>query len=378
MYRILSAMFVVVLGSLVSVASPAQAASGPWASVAAGQSHTCAINTSKTLYCWGLGASGQLGDGTNEVRKVPTKIGTSGVWASVAAGGQHTCAISTGKSLYCWGYRDHGQVGDGTIEPLQQFVPKRVGTAGVWAAVSTGFAHTCAISTGKSLYCWGWNDFGQLGIGATGDRFSPKKVGTAGVWAKVSVGGGHTCALSTGKSLYCWGYNAEGGVGDGSTVNRLSPRRIGTAGAWAGISGGGKHTCAITTGKSLYCWGLNDNSQVGDGSTINRLSPKRIGTAGAWAGASAGGQHTCALSSAKTLYCWGYNEFGQVGDNTFDTPKTAARKAGPSGVWSTASAGAFHTCGVTTDKALYCWGVGSYGQIGVGNTVDQPYPTRVP
>jgi alpha-tubulin suppressor-like RCC1 family protein len=227
MYRILAAMIGVVLGSLVSVASPAQAASGPWASVAAGQSHTCAINTSKTLYCWGLGASGQLGDGTNEVRKVPTMIGASGVWASVAAGGQHTCAISTSKSLYCWGYRDHGQVGDGTTEPLQQFVPKRVGTAGVWVAVSTGFAHTCAITTGKSLYCWGWNDFGQLGIGVTGDRFSPKKVGTAGVWAKVSSGGGHTCALSTGKSLYCWGYNQYGQIGDGSTDDyRPTPRKI--------------------------------------------------------------------------------------------------------------------------------------------------------
>ncbi|HKY57248.1 MAG TPA: hypothetical protein VJL80_04350 [Aeromicrobium sp.] len=375
--RILGAA-VVVFGSLVSVASPAGAASGPWASIAAGQTHTCAINASKTLYCWGANASGQLGDGTDMVRRVPTKISTAGIWVSVAAGGAHTCAITTGKSLYCWGYRDHGQIGNGTTEPLQQFTPKRVGAAGVWATVSTGFAHTCAITTSKSLYCWGWNDFGQIGVGVAGDQLRPKRIGTAGVWAKVTTGGAHTCAVSTGKSLYCWGYNLDGGIGDGSNVNRPSPRLIGAAGAWVGVSGGGRHTCAVSTGKSLYCWGLNDSGQVGDGSTDNRTRPKRVGTAGAWAGVSAGEQHTCALSSAKTLYCWGLNASGQVGDNTFDTPKLAARKAGPSGVWSTASAGAFHTCGITTGRALYCWGDNSNGQIGIGNRVDQPYPTPVP
>jgi alpha-tubulin suppressor-like RCC1 family protein len=128
----------------------------------------------------------------------------------------------------------------------------------------------------------------------------------------------------------------------------------------------------------LYCWGLNDTSQVGDHSTVNRLTPKRIGTAGAWAAASAGGKHTCALSSAKSLYCWGQNDSGQIGDNTFESPRTAPRKAGPSGVWSTASAGAAHMCGITTGKALYCWGSSNWGQIGVGNRADQPYPTPVP
>src|SRR5688572_5337009 len=103
MRRILAAA-VVVLGSLVSGASPAQAASGPWSVVSAGASHTCAINTGKNLYCWGYNDDGQIGDGTiGTSRYSPTKIGASGAWASVSGGTIHTCAITTGKSLYCWG-----------------------------------------------------------------------------------------------------------------------------------------------------------------------------------------------------------------------------------------------------------------------------------
>lgn len=176
MRRILAAV-VVVFGSLVSVASPAVAASGPWASIAAGQTHTCAINASKTLYCWGANASGQLGDGTDMVRRVPTKISTAGIWVSVAAGGAHTCAITTGKSLYCWGDNDHGQIGDGPLGTSPRLTPKKVGSSGVWASSTAGGYHGCAISTGKSLYCWGLNLNGQVGDGiGTTPRRSPIKV----------------------------------------------------------------------------------------------------------------------------------------------------------------------------------------------------------
>src|SRR5687768_12744698 len=115
MRRILLAAAAVVLGSLVSVASPAQAASGPWSVVSSGASHTCAITTGKSLYCWGWNINGQIGDGTighpENDRHSPTRIGSAGVWAAVSAGGLHTCAITTGKSLYCWGNNDYGQIG---------------------------------------------------------------------------------------------------------------------------------------------------------------------------------------------------------------------------------------------------------------------------
>ena len=383
MYRILAAVFVAAMGLLVSVAPAAQAASGPWSVASTGEKHTCAINSDKSLYCWGRNLFGQVGDGTTETRTAPTKIGTGGAWASVSAGYEQTCAITTGKSLYCWGLNDVGRLGDGTT--MDRHSPRKIGTSGVWASVDTGNGHTCAISTGKSLYCWGYNNSGQIGDGTSGagtNRYSPKKIGTSGVWATVSAGEFHTCAITTGKSLYCWGENEWGQIGDGTDTERPSPKRVGSRGAWAQATAGDFHTCAITTGKSLYCWGYNALGQVGDGTTVYpRLLPRKVGTAGVWARVNAGGLngggHTCAVSTGKSLYCWGYNSAGEIGDGTF-VNRLAPKKIGTSGVWANVATGASHTCAVSTGKSLYCWGYNHYGQIGDGSPEEyRPTPRRI-
>ena len=161
----------------------------------------------------------------------------------------------------------------------------------------------------------------------TPPRLSPPRVASAGVRACAPTGGGHTCGITTGRSLYCWGYNAAGTLGDGTTTHpRLSPRRIGTAGVWASVGPGTLHTCAISTGKSLYCWGYNDNGQVGDGTNESpRVSPKRIGAAGAWARVTGSIATSCAITTASSLYCWGDNDHGELGDGT-TTPRFSPRK----------------------------------------------------
>ena len=194
---------------------------------------------------------------------------------------------------------------------------------GRWCAISTGNIHTCAISTGKSLYCWGGNFRGQLGDGTISARLSPKKIGASGGWASVSAGKYHTCAISTGKSLYCWGYNDYGQVGDGTDgTDRPSRTKIGASGGWANVAAGDYHTCAISTGKSLYCWGLNSFGQIGDGTDDTRLTPKKIGASGGWAGAAGGTWHSCGISTSKSLYCWGKNVDGQ--SETARTPTVRA------------------------------------------------------
>lgn len=373
-----------VVATFGSVASPAQAASGPWSVVAAGQEHTCAVNAGRSLYCWGFNNLGQVGDGSTTQRVSPTKIGASGVWAGVSGGVQHTCAISTGKSLYCWGDNGNGQVGDAST--TQRVSPRKVGSTGVWAAVSVGGFHTCAITTGKSLYCWGYNGFGQVGDGTFGtDRLSPRKVGSTGVWAGVSAGRHHSCAISTGRSLYCWGNNGNGQIGDGTTTSpRPAPKKVGANGVWAQADAGDNHTCAVTSGRSLYCWGYNLYGQVGDGTSgTDRPSPKKIGTSGVWARVSAGGgaqvAHTCAVSTGRSLYCWGYNGTGQVGDGTTTSPRPSPRKVGTSGVWAAAAAGGLHSCAISTGKSLYCWGYNITGQVGDGTTTSpRPSPKKIP
>ena len=386
LHRLLS-MIGLMMGGVVGVASPAAAASGPWSVVSAGNEHTCAVNTGKSLYCWGNNTGGAVGDGSSgNDRPAPTRVGASGVWVTVSAGGAHTCAITTGKSLYCWGFSNSGQVGDGTT--TQRPSPKKIGTSGVWANVSAGGAHTCAISTGKSLYCWGRNNEGQIGDGTFGtpanDRHAPKKIGSSGVWAGVSAGTLHTCAVTTGKSLYCWGDNQAREIGDGTTdTPRPLPSRVGGSGVWALAAGGDFHTCAITTGKSLYCWGFNGSGQIGDGTTTSpRPLPTKIGTSGVWVGVSASGingnAHTCATTTANSLYCWGYNADGQIGDGTVGTNRPSPKKIGTSGVWTGSSGGTAHTCAISTGKSLYCWGRNQHGQVGDGTTTPRPSPKRIP
>jgi len=362
------------LSGAIGAAAPAHAAaSGPWIQVTAGGAHTCAINTGSSLYCWGSNSFGQVGADT---MNTPHRVGAAGVWSTVTAGLNHTCGITKAKNLYCFGYNGNGQVGDGTTDSPRLSL-HRVGAAGVWARVSAGGNHTCAITQAENLYCWGNNDSGQVGDGTdTTPRLSLFRVGAAGVWARVSAGGNHTCAITQAENLYCWGNNGSGQTGDG-TINPapLDLHRVGAAGVWSGVIAGLRHTCGITKAKNLYCWGENGFGQTGDG-TIDtpRLSLHRVGAAGVWSSANAGNAHTCGVTQAKNLYCWGYNLYGQVGDGTIDTPRLSLFRVGAAGVWSSVEAGSFHTCGITQAKNLYCWGNNTFGEVG-DNTANTPHPS---
>ncbi len=322
--RFLSVLLLAMTG-VVGLAGPAQAASGPWRQVSGGGNHTCAINATDSLYCWGRNVYGQTGTGTDETPQFSLfRVGAANVWASVEAGEDHTCGITKAKNLYCWGHNMFGQTGDGTPANHPRLSLHRVGAAGVWASVSGGAYHTCGITTAKNLYCWGQDAFGESGDGSAGPaRLTLYRVAAAGVWASVTAGEDHTCGITTAKNLYCWGYNGYGQVGDGTTENqRLTPVRVGGAGVWASATAGFVHTCGITTAKNLYCWGGNEDAQVGDGTTVHpHQAMARVGGAGVWAGATGGAYHTCGITTAKNLYCWGYNGFGQVGDGDIETPR---------------------------------------------------------
>jgi len=310
--------------------------SGAVSQISSGRNHTCALIPSSPgsetggVMCWGRGTEGQLGNGAYANSGVPVAVSglSSGVKA-VAAGGNHTCALIA-SGVYCWGMNDQGQLGNGSTG--NRAVPGLVtGLGSGVASVSAGYRHTCVVlnynpDSGGGIACWGDNQYGQLGNNSTTDSLTPSHVPglTQGMLA-VSAGGDHTCALTSGGGVKCWGYNGDGQLGNGTTTNSLVPVNVRgldtpvaqiTAAGTGALAPAHNHTCALTTSGGVKCWGDNAYGQIGDNTSIERLTPVDVlGLTGGVTEISTSYQHACALTGGG-MSCWGDNTYGQLGDGT--------------------------------------------------------------
>ena len=367
--------------------------------VSLGVMTTCAILDDGSLYCWGYGPHGQIGDGNDLTRYTPTLVSLPAGRSAMAVdvGSNTVCAILDDGSMYCWGWNSHGQVGN-ACSPVNQCMPTNtpsnvsfpvpynasfpVGWQVI--AISTGEYVSCAVINGGSLYCWGSNTNGQLaeeiGSGYGGNATSiPKAVSlpTGRVAIDVQVGGsGTVCAILDDGSLYCWGQNSEGTVGDGSTSDRTSPTRTMTPTSSSVSSASIGHTtaCAVMDDGSLYCWGSGQYGALGLGNNISHLTPQMVGNdPSSYQGGNgslvtdisvdvipmvtAGSEHTCALTYNGTVWCWGGNHMGQLGVGDTLTRTTPVEVALPNGSRSTLiDAGGYHTCSIMQDNTVMCWG----------------------
>jgi len=292
--------------------------------VAAGAQHTCALDAAGALWCWGRGSSGQLGPGHLVDTPVPTQV-TLAAGAQATAvddGDAHTCALAAsadglGGEVFCFGDNTYGQLGDGTTTSRPVPGLAALGAAGARAAaVSAGGGHTCALDVDGGAWCWGRGDSGQLGLGAAADTPAPAPVALPGgaPVAAISAGSAHTCAVDRMGGVWCWGADDRGQLGLGATGadDVTAPAAVaGLPAPATGVAAGGVHSCATLADASVWCWGGNDSGQLGDGTTLDRPFPAQV--AGATGVVTAGALHTCA-SAGETIACWGADSSGQLGD----------------------------------------------------------------
>jgi len=349
-------------------------------SISTGIDHTCALTTNGGVKCWGGNYFGQLGDGTTTYRNTPVDVVglTSGI-ASVSSGGDHTCAVTNSGGVKCWGDNDFGQFGDGTYS--DSYVPVDVVdlTSGI-ISVSTGYRHTCAVTTSGGVKCWGDNDFGQLGDGTYSDSYVPVDVVdlTSGI-ISVSTGYWHTCAVTTSGGVKCWGSNYYGELGDGTTTySNIPVDVVGLTSGVAFASSGYRHTCAVTTSGGVKCWGWNENGQLGVGTTRRRYTPVDVvGLTSGIASISSGGRHICAVTTSGGVKCWGSNKNGQLGDGTTTNSYTPVDVVGLTSGVASVSSGNLHTCAVTNSGGVKCWGSNYYSQLGDGSDISRYMPVDV-
>jgi len=375
--------------------------------VSGGGGHTCGIGIDENMYCWGYNTSGELGNGTTTGSSVPVKVNTSIKFTQITLGTYHTCGLDVNGKAYCWGNNSNGQLGNNSTTnssvPVAVSTPSLVPQGFGYTSITGDGNHTCAIGNNNKAYCWGSNSNGQLGNGNTTDRLVPTAVSQGAIPAGVtltSIDAGylHTCAIGSNNKGYCWGYNLYGRLGDGTTTQRTTPVAVSQGAIPAGVTfkaiqAGREHSCMLSSDSysNPYCWGRNSKGQLGDGTTTQRTTPVAVNTSGFTepylSNMSLGDNHACVLGqfspfdSNRGAYCWGEGTYGQIGNGSTANrtiPVAVSRGSIPTGVTQTfLSVGLYHSCTLGNDNKVYCWGAGSEGRLGNGGTSDALQPVAV-
>ncbi len=347
--------------------------------LAAGPFHTCGIDGGRLL-CWGSNDHGELGVGDTAPRLSPTTLDGDD-WKEVVVGALHTCARRTAGSPWCWGDDALGQLGVGAAGASA--IPAFVSLDAPVAELASTYNHTCAIDERHALFCWGANAEGQLaqddpfpGVGV--DRGEPVQVGADLDWLVADAGEGHTCGIRAPGSLWCWGRNSDGelGLGAGAPGQTRTLGRSGDADDWRDVRIGQQTSCGIRGKGSLFCWGGNDFGEGGLGDTARRDVPTRVGDGDDWTVISLDTFHACGVREGGSLYCWGRNIEGQLGLGDADA-RLVPTRVDAANDWVSVAAGRFHTCALKRDRSVLCTGQNDVGQLGLGDTATRTTFTLV-
>lgn len=346
------------------------------------------------LWSWGTNSSGETGLNDTENRSSPVQVGSLTDWQQAVRGNGFAFAIKTNGTLWSWGYQSASNGVLGLNDAHRRSSPVQVGALTNWKEVEpsngTGSRTCIAIKKDGTLWIWGVNTNGALGVNDTANKSSPVQIGSLTSWKQASTGGSFSAAVKTDGTLWTWGNGAAGSLGlNLYGIFRSSPVQVGALTNWSQVSAGGGSDCAaIKTDGTLWSWGANDSGVLGlntrqtnsgypDYFVYNRVSsPTQVGSLTDWAFVSLKTNSCLAVKTDGTLWTWGKNDQGQLGlGNT--AFRSSPVQVGALTTWDKGSIGEVNAAAIKTSGTIWLWGSGFQGQLGQNNTVDQSSPVQV-
>jgi len=307
------------LGDTVSRSSPVQVgALTDWTYVATWNSVLC-VKKDNTLWAWGSNNNGQLGQNNTTGRSSPVQVGALTNWKTPAIVNSNSVCVKTDGTIWSWGGNFNGVLGLGNVTYYSS--PKQIGSSTSWVSASVGASSfTLAIDNGK-LFAWGTNtSYGALGLGDKINRSSPVQVGALTNWATLATGYAHSLCTKTDGTLWAWGNNYDGRLGlgfSGPGTYRSSPVQVGSLTNWSKPTCGKTFSACVKTDGTLWSWGSNGTSgSLGLNDNIDRSSPVQVGALTNWATLGTSYFAVLCVKTDNTLWSWGSNNNGQLGDGT--------------------------------------------------------------
>jgi alpha-tubulin suppressor-like RCC1 family protein len=352
-----------------------------WSKVSCADFLTVAVKTNGTLWAWGSNGTGQLGDNTTITRSSPVQIGALTDWSDVAVNDNSVLALKNNGTIWAWGFNNLGQLGIGTVEFKSS--PVQVGTDSNWSKIgaASNNAHYAIKTTGSYWVVGSWqagNIGGQLGLGDTDRVSSPVQIGNALEWSFVSSDANNSAGIKTDGSLWAWGTPTNGRLGTNDIIQPYSsPVQVGTLTNWKQVSVGNAYMVAVKTDGTLWSWGSGNNGRLGQNNTTNYSSPTQVGSLTDWDFISAGNDGAwSAVKSNGTLWSCGRNTYAQIGDGTFTT-KSSPVQVGALTDWKQVSVGSTFTMAVKTNGTLWGWGQNGSGMLGTNSTTSYSSPVQI-
>jgi len=319
-------------------------------------------------YAWGRSLGGAIGDNSTTQRNTPVLVCGGLTFTSIAAGNDSGLGITNTGVAYAWGSNSSGVLGDNST--TQRNTPVLVCGGLTFTSIAGGFAsHSLGITNTGVAYAWGANSSGGLGDNSVTSRLTPVLVCGGLTFTSIAAGAFYSLGITNTGVAYGWGSNSTGQLGDGSTASRLTPVLVCGGLTFTSIAAGQEFSLGITNTGAAYGWGLNLYGQLGDNSTTSRLTPVLVcGVCGGltFTSISAGASHSLGITNTGVAYAWGRNASGGLGDNSTTQRNTPVLVCGGL-TFSSIAAGTLFSVGATNTQLVYAWGINNVGQLGNNN-----------